>query len=67
MTKSELMGKYLRAYNSLKDIIWLCPLANNPIYKIDEAGNRVPQDLYQIQKGFAKAYNELYDEGIRIK
>ena len=67
MTKSELMEKYLRAYNSLKDIIWLCSIANNPIYKIDEVGNRVPQDLYQIQKGFAKAYNELYDKGIRIR
>ena len=67
MTKTELMEKYLKAYNALNEIIWLCPLANNPIYDIDESGKRIPKDLYQIKRGFVKAYNQLYDEGIRIK
>lgn len=46
MTKSELMEKYLKAYSALNEIIWLCPLANNSIYDIDESGKRIPKDLY---------------------
>ena len=46
MTKTELMEKYLKAYNALNEIIWLCPLANNPIYDIDESGEKIPRDLY---------------------
>lgn len=46
MTKTELMEKYLKAYNALNEIIWLCPLANNPIYDTDESKKRIPRDLY---------------------
>ena len=65
-TQPEVMKKYLEIYNFLGEVIWWCQPAQNYIYNIDENGKRIPKDLYEIREGFRKAYNNLYDQGVRI-
>ena len=66
MTEEEIMKKCLEIIKQLNNIIWWTQTINNPIYDVDENGKRHPRDLYKIREGFVKAYNELYDKGVRI-
>lgn len=65
-TDAEIMEKLFDLYNTLGEIIWWTKIINNPIYNVNSDGKREARDLYEIRAGFAKAYNEYYDKGIRI-
>jgi hypothetical protein len=67
MTDAEIMKKCLGIVHQLDDIIWWTKTIDNPIYDVDEKGKRHSRDLYEIKRGFAKKYNELYDRGVRIE
>ena len=66
-SESKRMAKILELYNALGEIIWYTKEISNPIYNINSNGKREARDLFEIRAGFAKAYNEYYDRGIRIE
>ena len=59
MTEIDIMNKCYEIAKQLDDIIWWCGTIDNPIYDVDDDGNRHPRDLYHIRAGFVYKYNEL--------